>query len=283
MKTVLALGGGGMKGLVTARLLTAIGGVQSDLVVGTSTGGILAIAIALGKPIANLPDMYAKYGGTIFRRRVPSIANLIRAKYSNNGLRLVLGREFSTTTTMGDCRIPCMVVCQWKANNTLSLIKSWRDGSMSTVDAATCTSAAPTYFPSHLGRIDGGVARNNPATVALVEALEMFPNEPFRLLSIGCSRGVSGSDPTSGDWGVVPWVKHGLIESFMDAGMDASAHEARVIMGALGYPYLHVEPAPDAMGKIAMDDASGQNINRLEDMARRLIESRGDEIRGFLK
>ncbi len=280
MKTVLASGGGGIKGLVEARFLAAIGPVAPDLVVGTSTGGILAAAIGLGKDVATLPELYQKHGATIFEKR--KLAGLWRAKYSNEGLRKVLLEQFGEKR-MGDCVIPTMVVSQWKANNTLSLIQSWRDRDFPIVDACLCTSAAPTFFPAHLGRIDGGMARNNPCGVAMVEALKQFANSPFRLLSIGCPRAMSGSDPTDGDWGVVRWMLHGLIDAFMDSGVDASAYEADVAMQALGFPFLHIEPDHDALGTLAMDDASPRSLARLNDIANRLIDKYASEARNFLR
>ena len=277
MKTVVALGGGGIKGLVTAEFLAAIGLPMPDLIVGTSTGGILALAVALGKPLATLPGIYRDRGPEIFRKRV--LAGLYRAKYSNAGLRSVLDEQFGHAK-LGQCLTRAMVVCQWKADNTLSLLKSWRDTDVTLVDAALCTSAAPTYFPVHMGRIDGGMARNSPCGVAMAEALRMFPGEPFRLLSVNCPRTPSGSSATDGDWGAIRWMAHGLIDSFMASGMDASAYETQVAMEALGYPFLHVEP--EYAHPLPMDDASPAAIATLEDIASRLIEKQADQARRFL-
>lgn len=277
MRTVVALGGGGIKGLVTAEFLAAIGLPMPDLIVGTSTGGILALAVGLGRPLASLPGIYRGRGPEIFRRRV--LAGLYRAKYSNAGLRSVLEEHFGRAT-LSQCLTRTMVVCQWKADNTLSLLKSWRDGTTTAIDAALCTSAAPTYFPVHMGRVDGGVARNNPCGVAMAEALRLFPGEPFRILSICCPSTPSGSSATDGDWGAVRWMAHGLIESFMASGMDASAYEAEVAMEALGYPYKHIEP--ESARALPMDDASPAAIATLEDIAARLVEKHGDAVRRFL-
>src|SRR5690606_40909504 len=61
------------------------------------------------------------------------------------------------------------------------------------VDAAMATAAAPTYFARHMtandvGLVDGGIWANNPAGIAVVEAiaiLEWAPDD-IRVLSIGC-------------------------------------------------------------------------------------------------
>lgn len=277
MKTVLSLGGGGIKGRVLAQFLAGIE-PNPDLIIGTSTGGILALARAAGKTFNQASKLYDIYGSTIFAktgvRKI--LGRWTCAKYSNEGLKQVLISEFGDMT-LKDVKIPVVVVCQWKATNQLSLIKSWANPNMTLVDAALCTSAAPTYFPSHLGRIDGGVSRNNPCGLAIVEALKLWKGDPFRLLSMACPRAVSGSDPVDGDWGALQWLTQGgivsgFVNTFMDGGMDASVDEATEAMDALGFPFLHLEPEPDAIGTLAMDDPSPLALEKLDDIAARMID-----------
>lgn len=280
MHTVLALGGGGIKALRTARFLAAVGPhLRPDLIVGTSAGGIIACAIAMGKPLSSLPDFFRRYGPSIFKRRF--LGGIVRAKYGNgpgSGLYEALRMEFGQAQ-MKDCMVDTMVVCVWKRSNELALIKSWRDRLLIR-DACICTSAAPTYFPAHIGRIDGGVSRNNPVTVAIAEALKRWMSvdedggvrvEPFRLLSIECTRGREGSDSEDVDWGALQWVtKGGLVDTLMDSGRDAAHHEAKMMMAGLGMPYLSI--GGEVGAGIAMDDASPHALARLEDAAGRLIE-----------
>ena len=82
---VLSLDGGGMRGTYTATYLDrvaatfaerrAIGGLDIgaafDLIVGTSTGGIIACALAAGVPLAEVVELYREHGAAIFRRRLP--------------------------------------------------------------------------------------------------------------------------------------------------------------------------------------------------------------------
>lgn len=82
---VLSLDGGGMRGTYTATYLDQVAatfarrrGVESldiggafDLIVGTSTGGIIACALAAGVPLANVVELYRRHGGAIFRRPMP--------------------------------------------------------------------------------------------------------------------------------------------------------------------------------------------------------------------
>lgn len=73
MYKILSLDGGGLRGLITARLLQrlnaeqAIGGWldRADLIVGTSTGGILALGLAEGKTAQQIADLYKTKGPDI--------------------------------------------------------------------------------------------------------------------------------------------------------------------------------------------------------------------------
>ena len=85
-------------------------GSALDLVAGTSTGGIIACAIAADIPLSDVVDLYRTYGLQIFSRPLPS--NLIGTlfdlwkrssalKTGEKALRKVLTEKFGTTT-LGD-------------------------------------------------------------------------------------------------------------------------------------------------------------------------------------
>lgn len=82
-KKILALDGGGIRGMITVEILAAIeallrdGQPQAkrdsfvladyfDFVAGTSTGAILAACISLGMPVAKIRDFYVKSGADMF-------------------------------------------------------------------------------------------------------------------------------------------------------------------------------------------------------------------------
>ena len=85
---VLSLDGGGMRGLYTATLISSLAsslrgkpvdiGSVFDVIVGTSTGGILATALAIGVPIQEVIELYRSVGPSIFvdPQPQPSLANL---------------------------------------------------------------------------------------------------------------------------------------------------------------------------------------------------------------
>lgn len=80
---VLSIDGGGMRGLYSACVLRSLAKIYSkssldigkgfDLIVGTSTGGIIAAALAHGVPIDTIISLYLKEGPQIFKNPTPPL------------------------------------------------------------------------------------------------------------------------------------------------------------------------------------------------------------------
>jgi hypothetical protein len=73
---ILSLDGGGIRGAFTASLLAEIEarlgiriGDYFDLVAGTSTGAMIAVAVAAGIPASTIAELYENVGPDIFRPR----------------------------------------------------------------------------------------------------------------------------------------------------------------------------------------------------------------------
>src|SRR3954449_5172824 len=100
MKTpirILALDGGGVGGVSPARLVQRLTAefpdliARTDLVAGTSTGGLIALGLANGQDTETLPDLYLNEAQNIFgpaNRRL-SVWDPFYAKYVPTGLRQV--------------------------------------------------------------------------------------------------------------------------------------------------------------------------------------------------
>lgn len=102
MYKVLSLDGGGIGGLYTASLLNSwedafnIKAVDYfDLIVGTSTGGIIALGLGAGMTGEEIVDFYKNQGPKIFKTSYLRRANqLFRNKYKQDGLRKSLEIAF---------------------------------------------------------------------------------------------------------------------------------------------------------------------------------------------
>ncbi|HYH98957.1 patatin-like phospholipase family protein [Hyalangium sp.] len=71
---ILSLDGGGIRGAFTSSVLATLEQATGrscvdhfDLITGTSTGGIIALGLALGRPAAEVRDFYRNKGPDIFQ------------------------------------------------------------------------------------------------------------------------------------------------------------------------------------------------------------------------
>ena len=174
-----------------------------DLIAGTSTGAIIAAALALGEPAKRIEDLYRQHGAAIFARpkRNPSLpfrlmgpilrllksdidaGSLSHSKYSSEPLRHALTTVFGDhTLEQARQRLVIPAVDLTRAQTvvfkTPHLPEMDRDRHFKAVDVLMATTAAPTYFPMatiHQGSAycDGGLWANNPSAVALAEALRI--------------------------------------------------------------------------------------------------------------
>jgi len=120
------------------------------------------------------------------------------------------------------------------------------------VDVALRTSAAPTYFPTYQGYIDGAVVANNPAMAALAQALDAGTGKEalqnVHLFSLGTGVNPAYVAGKELDWGYAQWAKP-LIALMVDGMMGVADYQcARLLQD--GYFRL----APILPERIGLDD-----------------------------
>jgi hypothetical protein len=215
-RRILSIDGGGIMGVFPAAFLAAMEedlghpiGECFDLISGTSTGGILAIGLALGIPAKTLLHLYIERGPHIFGTPghpawslLSSVGRAVRhvvapkhdANKLRHELRAVLGDQ-----RIGDAKTRLLVPA-WDADGRRPYIyktahhdRLKTDYRRTALDAAMGTAAAPTFYRRHrtaddVGLLDGGVWANNPVALAVVEAITMlnWRREDLRVLSLGC-------------------------------------------------------------------------------------------------
>jgi uncharacterized protein len=194
---ILSIDGGGVKGLFSAAVLSEIEKKLDhpisdyfDMICGTSTGGIIALALAQKTPAEQIVEFYKTDGPKIFPFKNPeSILKMvkqgfIKGNYSNQPLKTALDSIFGTAEMKDSQNLLCIPSfnlttgkpCIFKFPHKEGGF--YRDKHLKMVDVALATSAAPTYLPIHkIGNeqfIDGGIWANNPALCGLTEALTYF-------------------------------------------------------------------------------------------------------------
>ncbi len=222
---ILSIDGGGIKGLYSACILQQFEQKYNckiadhfDLICGTSTGGLIALALSMNKRASDIADFYAKNGQYIFpynnkfKRFYGAFKQILwKGKYNNEVLKSKIEEFIGTETKMKDASA---LLCIPSFNLTLGKPivfkyphkegQFFRDGEIKMVDVALATSAAPTYFPiaeldypNLKGQfIDGGVWANNPTLCGLLEALNYFvgDNKKFDTYSILSIASISSSN-----------------------------------------------------------------------------------------
>lgn len=203
---VLALDGGGVKALFTAWVLARLEedlGVEIrehfDLIVGTSAGGLIALALGAGLRPADIVERYQELSDRVFPRRgrlIRKARAAARPQYDADVLRDALERLLGSRR-LEESEKPLVVPAYDLGGQCVHVFKTphhsrfRRDGRVSMVDVAAATSAAPAYFRAAdlegVRLVDGGVWANNPSVVGIAEALSVFdqPLSAIRLLNIG--------------------------------------------------------------------------------------------------
>lgn len=274
---VLSIDGGGMRGLYTASYLESLAqryavtrkvtgldiGRGFDLIVGTSTGAIIASALAAGVPLDRVISLYRNYGRQIFPCKLPKRmgASLAWQAFSRprhlkagtaaleNALRTELG-----DATMGSVwkdrgialAIPAIEMSRhhaWVFKTPHLANTKHRDDAYRLADACLATTAAPVYRslarinnPDTSGYhvfVDGGLWANNPVLVGLIDALEMtVPGDRIEIFSLGtcpCPEGeLIQTDKL--DRGFTEWrFGAGVVTLTLDAQEFAFDNMARMI------------------------------------------------------
>lgn len=176
---ILSLDGGGIRGIVAAKMLAAIEKeIQQPLneyfhlIAGTSTGSILAAAIASGRSSQDIVDLYQQKSSIIFpykKRfsllRIPLLLKhgISAPKYSDKGLIQALQAVFGSTTLFDITSTQLLIVSFDTIERQPIFFKNWRRdkeyGNVPLWEVCVCSASAPTYFPAHKldRRINGTV------------------------------------------------------------------------------------------------------------------------------
>ena len=222
---ILSLDGGGIKGLFSAAVLAFLEedhGLRIadhfDLIVGTSTGGIIALALGMGMRPREIVRFYIQKGPEIFvANRLFGIKRFFRSKYDNDGLESALKDCFGEKRLADS--VKRLVIPSYNiGEDDVYLFKTphherlKRDYKVPVWKVALSTSAAPTFFPwclklDHIRLVDGGVWANNPTMVGVVEAISMLdvPLGAIRVLSLGTTNAVKGRSRKLDRGGLWQW------------------------------------------------------------------------------
>ena len=296
-KYVLSLDGGGIRGIIPAVVLAKMEeqtdksiSEMFDLIVGTSTGGILALGLTKkggnGKveyTANDLLKLYTEEGSEIFSRtcwhRMKSLEGWMGTKYPAENIEKIL-EEYFGKELLSNAANNVVVTCYETSERELYLFKSWmkKYNQVEMWKAARGTSAAPTFFPplqlEESVLIDGGIYVNNPAMSAYVEAKKLYPNDFIVVVSIGAGQLTRpySYNKVKG-WGILSGGRP-LFNCMLDGVSDVADYQTGRLLNKQGFYRFQVElkNASDDL-----DDCSSDNIKKLQKEAERLLsEEKGE-------
>ncbi|OGW68749.1 MAG: hypothetical protein A2036_02120 [Omnitrophica bacterium GWA2_50_21] len=308
---ILAIDGGGIRGIIPAIVLHELQKELSepiwkyfDLICGTSTGGIIALALSVGKPVEEIVELYDGKSGLLFPRAKWYAGGLKRlgkvfcgdgGRFDGNSLEQVLKAEFikdGQPFKMKDALTRLCIAAIDITNGRVVVYKSphsviypteqkmFADSEKEMWQVALATSAAPTFFPTVkiLGAycVDGGIWANNPSLVGLTEAIRSgFERDEINILSIGTGSAVFQiEEKRAKRMNLLRWgFGKGLVELAFEAQSQSVHNQVRGLLRE--DKYLRVQH--DFKSNIGLDDVS--RINDLKAAAYNLSRDYGHHIK----
>ena len=231
MYKILSFDGGGVYGVLSLCVLDKILEKRPNLIdsvnllTGTSIGSLIAISIAAGRTPSELIGLFPALSKSIFSceptRLIKSYLGLC-AKYDNANFESILEKYFGQVK-LGELKkkilVPSFNLCKknkdrranWKAKFFHNLGGNDCDGNELAKDVVLRSTAAPLFFPSYQGYVDGFFVGNNPSLCAVVQTQDPRNEEPnpkitdVSVISIGTREFFSICEQRN-DWGFVKWA-----------------------------------------------------------------------------
>jgi hypothetical protein len=301
---VISFDGGGIRGLIPIILLEKIiktPGLENlldsvDLLAGTSTGGLIALGLAQGHSLDTLRRFYEDKGKVIFKDSwMDDFKDLVKvtgADYDIRPLRRELQSLYKKETTLGSLDKKVLITSfdleddgkdygrpRWKPKLFHNFQGLNTDRDSKAVDVGLYTCAAPTFFPSVDGYVDGGVYANNPAMCALAQTQDPRYGPPAKLdevhlLSFGTGLNLQSIKGQSLDWGYWRWAKP-IIYLMLEATTEIADYQCDKILGGRYHRLAPVFPP----GKMyALDD-----VDKIPEMRDFAMNQKIDSTVGWLK
>ncbi len=294
---ILALSGGGYRGLFTSSILTKLEEQAKkplaecfDLITGTSIGGVIALGLALGKSAESIQKMFLDHGEEIFTRgeaprwRAAKLkarwSQWRRPKYDGSVLREKIEEVVGKNTRLGDARTRLLIPSVNMTKGSVQMFKTahnpnfMNDYKLSAADIAMATAAAPLYFPmakiENSNFIDGGIVANAPDMCALHEAVHFLGQrmEDINVLSVGTTTSKFSLPSSLGrDFGQKLWLENGRLVSTILSSQQQLVDF--MLTHQLGDRYVRfdAQPSPEQTTDLGLDLATANRRQTLLGMA----------------
>lgn len=277
---ILAIDGGGIRGILPASVLAEVerellsgrsAGDYFDLIAGTSTGGIIALALASGLPASSILELYLDHGEEIFppvkrpfvwlKRAHYGTRTLLHYRYNREPLERHVHEVFQDQLLGSATRRLCIPsfdgfteVNVFKTPHHPDFERDWKE---QMVTVALATSAAPTFFSIYKNDnrrfADGGVWANNPVMIGLVDALTCYriDRRQIHILSLGCAESEMLMTKKQVSFGGL-WHWREIISSAMHLASQNALGQADLLIGRDSL--LRIDAPLSSSNPIELDD-----------------------------
>jgi patatin-like phospholipase/acyl hydrolase len=267
MKTVLCFSGGGVRGIISLVLMKQLEDryvIKPDLLVGVSTGAIIASAYSIGMTTDEILKAYLEEIGKIFKkdfwRNIRTMDGWLGAIYDDTILEKSLQRIFKDRLLPNFTATPLMINA-YSLKQKPIFFKDYKTDNLCLLrQAIKASCSAPTFFMpekiKEIQNVDGGVDSNNPCMNAYTEAKKYFgEDEPIRVMLIGTGKFEKEIIIKNG--GKLEWAKY-LVDLFMGANSFTPSYLLRKDLkdGDI-FDEIDVKLKKD----IALDDISKETID----------------------
>ncbi|MGB5257939.1 MAG: patatin-like phospholipase family protein [Woeseiaceae bacterium] len=308
---LLSIDGGGSRGVIPANILNYIEREEQlsvrdefDFFAGVSTGALVAAYLArnAGSMEQLVTDGYSSesmskiFDKTIWDKMLGRMQN--QPKYDGVNKRAFFDKQ-ADGALINDIHDKHLLILAYDfINRELVTFKNNRghdslyNPSLAEIcDAAT---AAPTMYPpvatsapKRRWLIDAAIATNDPSQCAISEALAIGHSlDEIWMLSLGTGQPAHDLSQEARDkigqdscgWGVLDWLKKGLLDHMMSASSSVSAHQCEQL---LGKRYLRINgELPRSLMQI--DNTTDVRVEDLKSYAFLWYERFMSEIRTLL-
>ncbi|KAL3505168.1 hypothetical protein ACH5RR_035009 [Cinchona calisaya] len=303
-----------------------------DVISGTSTGGLVTAMLTApnekNRPLyaaKEIKDFYLENCPKIFPQErhqlLGQAEKIVKAvtgpkydgKYLHNLLKEKLG-ETKLHQTLTNIVIPTFDIKLLQPTIFSSYAKEHHPSLDALLrDICIGTSAAPTYLPAHkfetqdsdgsvreFNLIDGGVAANNPALVAINQVTKevsggnsdffsMKPLEYDRFIVLSLGTGTAKEEnkydaDEAAKWGILGWLTNGgstpLVEVFTQASSDMVDFHLSTIFQALQCEENYLRIQDDTLtGKLSsVDVATEENLQNLVKVGENLLKKPASRV-----
>ncbi|CAI9115769.1 OLC1v1016761C1 [Oldenlandia corymbosa var. corymbosa] len=299
-----------------------------DVISGTSTGGLVTAMLSApnndNRPLfsaKDIKDFYLEHCPKIFPQEsyhyLPGSAEkIVKAvtgpKYDGKYLHNLLHEKLGDTKlhqTLTNVVIPTFDIKLLQPTIFSSYaVKDHPSLDANLRDICIGTSAAPTYLPAHyfethdsdgssrqFNLVDGGVAANNPALVAINQVTKevtggsadfsskMHPLEYSRFIVLSLGTGTAKEEGKydanqAAKWGILGWLTNGgstpLIDVFSQASSDMVDFHLSTIFQALQseHNYLRIQDDTLTGDLSSVDIATKENLASLVEVGEKLLK-----------